>query len=137
MAFQFETIGSKQSDFYAEYWHKEELLRVLLRNEKGKVLDERRRLDFEGWLEIKSCENPRQTYLNHYRPKPPDFSWASKAGIFVSPAARRSTPQEIAEYREREERNKPIGCGMVLLYIWLGGCGLVILASLVSSLLKK
>lgn len=22
MAFEFETIGSKQSDFYAEYWHK-------------------------------------------------------------------------------------------------------------------
>ncbi len=59
MASEVERIGAKESDFYAEYWHKEELLRVLIRNSEGRVFDERRRLKFEGWLELKSCENPR------------------------------------------------------------------------------
>lgn len=85
MAFEFETIGSKQSDFYAEYWHKEELLRVILRDAKGYALDERCRLKFDGWLELKSCENPRQTYLKHYRPKP--INYLRDDGMFMSPAA--------------------------------------------------
>lgn len=134
MAFEFETIGSKQSDFYAEYWHKEELLRVILRDSKGGIRDERCGLKFDGWLELKSCENPRQTYLNHYRPKP--INYLRSDGIFMSPAAQRRTPAEIAESRRREEANKPMGCGMKLFLIWLGATGLVLLASLVGNLLK-
>ena len=137
MASEVETIGSKESDFYAEYWHKEQLLRVLVRNSEGRVFDERRRLKFEGWLELKSCENPRQTYLNHYRIKPIDFEWARKAGIHVSPAARLGTPPEIEESKRQAERNKPMGCGMTLFLIWLGACGLVLLVSLVGNLLKR
>lgn len=134
MAFEFETIGSKQSDFYAEYWHKEELLRVILRDSKGGTRDERCGLKFDGWLELKSCENPRQTYLKHYRPKP--INYLRSDGIFMSPAAQRRTPAEIAESRRREEANKPMGCGMKLFLIWLGATGLVLLASLVGNLLK-
>jgi hypothetical protein len=37
------------------------------------VFDERRRLKFEGWLELKSCENPRKTYVSHYRIKPINY----------------------------------------------------------------
>ena len=135
MAFEFETIGSKQSDFYAEYWQKEELLRVILRDAKGGTRDERCGLKFDGWLELKSCENPRQTYLNHYRPKP--INYLRDDGIFMSPAAKRSTPSEIAENRRREEANRPMGCGMKLFLIWLGFTGLVLLASLVGNLLKR
>jgi hypothetical protein len=137
MAFEFETIGSKQSDFYAEYWHKEEFLVVLIRDSKGEMRDERRGLKFEGWLELKTCEDPGLTYLKHYRPKPIDHSWALKAGIFISPAAKRRTPAEIAENRRREEVNRPMGCGMKLFLIWLGATGLVMLASLVGNLLKR
>lgn len=137
MAFEFETIGSKQSDFYAECWHKEEFLVVLIRDAKGDMRDERRGLKFDGWLELKTCEDPRLTYLKHYRPKPIDHSWALKAGIFVSPAAKRRTPAEIAESRRREEANRPMGCGMKLFLIWLGATGLVMLASLVGNLLKR
>ena len=137
MAGESETIGSKECDFYAEYWHKEELLRVLVRNSEGRVFDERRTLKLEGWLELKSCENPKQTYLKHYRPKPIDYEWARKAGVLVSPAARRATPPEIEESRLRNERNKHMGCGMKLFLIWLGFTGLVLLASLVGGLLKR
>ena len=63
MASEVDIVGSKESDFYAEYWHKEKLLRVLILNSEGQVLDERRGMDFDGWLELKSCENPKQTYL--------------------------------------------------------------------------
>ena len=134
---EVETIGSKVSDFYAEYWHKEELLRVLIRNSEGRVFDERRRLKFEGWLELKSCENPRRTYLNHYRIKPIDFESARKAGILISPATKLRTPPEVEEARRRDERNKPMGCGMTLFLIWLGATGLVLLASLAGNLLKR
>jgi hypothetical protein len=137
MASGLETIGSKESDFYAEYWHKEELLRVLIRNSEGRVIDERRRLSFEGWLELKSCENPRKTYLNHYQPKRIDYDAMREAGIRISPAARLGTPPEIEEARRRDERNKPLGCGMILFLVWLGATGLVLLASLVGNLLKR
>jgi hypothetical protein len=134
---EVETIGSKVSDFYAEYWHKEELLRVLIRNSEGRVFDERRRLKFEGWLELKSCENPRRTYLNHYRPKPMDFKWARKAGIHVSPAARLGTPPEIEEARRRADRNKPMGCGMKLLLFYLAASALTVLALFVAEQFKR
>ena len=137
MASEVDIVGSKESDFYAEYWHKEKLLRVLILNSEGQVLDERRGMDFDGWLELKSCENPKQTYLKHYRPKPIDYEWARKAGVFVSPAARRATPPEIEESRLRKEANKPMGCGMKLFLIWLGFTGLVLLASLAGNLLKR
>lgn len=135
MATDFDTIGSKEGDFYAEYWHKEELLRVILRDAKGGTRDERCGLKFAGWLELKSCENPGQTYLNHYRPKP--INYLRDDGIFMSPAAKRRTPSEIAETRRREEANRPMGCGMKLFLIWLGACGMVLLASLVGNLLKR
>lgn len=83
---------------------------------------------------MKSCENPRQTYLKHYRPKP--INYLRDDGMFMSPAAQRRTPAEIAESRRREEANKPMGCGMKLFLIWLGATGLVLLASLVGNLLK-
>ena len=134
MASGLETIGSKESDFYAEYWHKEELLRVLVRNSEGRVFDERRRLKFEGWLELKSCENPRQTYLNHYRVKPINYL---REGMFITPAARLGTPPEIEEARRRADRNKPIGCGMMLLYIYLGVSALAVLFLLIANQFKR
>ena len=137
MASEFETIGSKESDFYAEYWHKEELLRVLVRNSEGRVFDERRRLKFDGWLELKSCENPRQTYLNHYRIKPIDFESARKAGIRISPAAKLRTPPEIEVARRQAERNKPMGCGMMLFLIWLGASALTFLVLLIAEQFKR
>lgn len=135
MAFEFETIGSKQSDFYAEYWHKEELLRVILRDSKGGTRDERCGLKFDGWLELKSCENPRQTYLKHYRPKP--INYLRSDGIFMSPAAQRRTPAEIAESRRREEANKPMGCGMKLFLFYLAASALTVLALFVAEQLKR
>ena len=53
MATDFDTIGSKEGDFYAEYWYKEELLLILISDAKGGVRDERRGLKFDGWLELK------------------------------------------------------------------------------------
>lgn len=137
MAFEFETIGSKESDFYAEYWPKEEFLVVLIRDAKGTARDERRHLKFDGWLELRSCENPRKTYLNHYRPKPADYSWASRAGIFVSPAAKRCTPAEIAENRRREEAIRPMGCGMKLFLFYLVASALTVLALFVAGQFKR
>jgi hypothetical protein len=131
---EVETIGSKVSDFYAEYWHKEELLRVLIRNSEGRVFDERRRLKFEGWLELKSCENPRRTYLNHYRIKPINYL---REGMFITPAAKLGTPPEIEEARRRADRNKPIGCGMMLLYIYLGVSALAVLFMLIANQFKR
>jgi len=134
MASGLETIGSKESDFYAEYWHKEELLRVLVRNSEGRVFDERRRLKFEGWLELKSCENPRQTYLNHYRVKPINYL---REGMFISPAAKLATPPEIEEARRRAERNKPMGCGMKLFLFYLAASALTVLALFVAEQFKR
>lgn len=135
MAFEFETIGSKQSDFYAEYWHKEELLRVILRDSKGGTRDERCGLKFDGWLELKSCENPRQTYLKHYRPKP--INYLRSDGILMSPAAKRLTPAEIAENRRREEANRPMGCGMKLFLFYLIASALTVLALFVAEQFKR
>ncbi len=134
MASEEETIGSKESDFYAEYWHKEELLRVLIRNAEGRAFDERRRLKFEGWLELKSCENPRQTYLNRYRIKPINYL---REGMFITPAAKLGTPPEIEEARRRAERNKPMGCGMILFLIWLGASALTLLVLLIAEQFKR
>ena len=134
MASEVETIGSKESDFYAEYWHKEELLRVLVRNSEGRVFDERRRLKFEGWLELKSCENPRQTYLNHYRIKPINYL---REDMFISPADRLGTPPEIEESKRQAERNKPMGCGMMLFLIWLGASALTFLVMLIAEQFKR
>ena len=101
------------------------------------MFDERRTLKLEGWLELKSCENPRQTYLNHYRIKPIDFEWARKAGIHVSPAARLGTPPEIEESKRQAERNKPMGCGMMLFLIWLGASALTFLVLLIAEQFKR
>ncbi len=134
MASEEETIGSKESDFYAEYWHKEELLRVLIRNSEGRVFDERRRLKFEGWLELKSCENPRQTYLNRYRIKPINYL---REGMFITPAAKLGTPPEIEEARRRADRNKPMGCGMKLFLFYLAASALTALALFVAEQFKR
>jgi hypothetical protein len=134
MASEVGTIGSKESDFYAEYWYKEELLRVLVRNSEGRVFDERRRLKFEGWLELKSCENPRHTYLNHYRIKPINYL---REGMFISPAAKLRTPPEIEVARRQAERNKPTGCGTMLLYIYLGVSALAVLFLLIANQFKR
>ena len=134
MASEVERIGAKESDFYAEYWHKEELLRVLIRNSEGRVFDERRRLKFEGWLELKSCENPRRTYLNHYRIKPINYL---REGMFITPAAKLGTPPEIEEARRRDERNKPMGCGMKLFLFYLAASALMALALFVAEQFKR
>jgi hypothetical protein len=134
MASEVERIGAKESDFYAEYWHKEELLRVLIRNSEGRVFDERRRLKFEGWLELKSCENPRQTYLNHYRIKPINYL---REGMFITPAAKLGTPPEIEEARRRADRNKPMGCGMKLFLFYLAASALTALALFVAEQFKR
>jgi hypothetical protein len=57
--------------------------------------------------------------------------------IHKSPAAKKPTPEQAAAARRHEEANKPMGCGMKLFLIWLGACGLVLLASLVGNLLKR
>jgi hypothetical protein len=137
VASDFDTIGSKESYFYAEYWHREEFLVVLIRDASGTVRDERRGLKFDGWLELKSSDNPKQTYLNHYRPKPVDHSWALKAGIFISPAAKRRTPAEIAETRRHEDANRPMGCGMKLFLFWLGASAVTFLVLLIASQFKR
>ncbi len=134
MASEVERIGAKESDFYAEYWHKEELLRVLIRNSEGRVFDERRRLKFEGWLELKSCENPRRTYLNHYRIKPINYL---REGMFIPPAAKVGTPPEIEEARRRADRNKPMGCGMKLFLFYLAASALTALALFVAEQFKR
>lgn len=135
MAGEVDTISANNGDFYAEYWHKEELLRVILRDSKGGTRDERCGLKFDGWLELKSCENPRQTYLKHYRPKP--INYLRSDGIRISPAAKRRTPAEIAENRRREEANKPMGCGMKLFLFYLVASALVVLALFVAEQFKR
>ena len=57
--------------------------------------------------------------------------------IHKSPAAKKPTPEQAAAARRREEAYKPMGCGMKLFLLWLGACGLVLLASLVGNLLKR
>jgi hypothetical protein len=57
--------------------------------------------------------------------------------IHKSPAARKPTPEEAAASRRREEDNRPMGCGMKLFLFWLGACGLVLLASLVSAAFRR
>ena len=110
-------------------------MRVILRDSKGGTRDERCGLKFDGWLELKGCENPRQTYLNHYRPKP--INYLRSDGTFMSPAAQRRTPAEIAESRRREEANRPMGCGMKLFLLWLGASGLTVLALFVAEQIKR
>jgi len=134
MSSEVESIGSKHSDFYAEYWHKEGILRVLIRNERGSVLDERIKLSFDGWLELKSCENPRHTYLKHYRQKPINYL---REGMFISPAAKLRTPPEAEEARRQGQHNKPMGCGMQLFLTWLVFTALVLLVSLIGNLFSR
>jgi hypothetical protein len=133
MPSEVESIGSKQSDFYAEYWHEESILRVLIRDERGSTLDERCKLSFEGWLELKSCESPRRTYLRHYRRKPFNY----REGIFISPAAKLRTPPEVEEARRQGQHNKPMGCGMQLFLTWLVFTALVLLVSLIGNLFSR
>jgi hypothetical protein len=133
MPSEFESIGSKQSDFYAEYWHNESILRVLIRNERGRILDERCKLCFEGWLELKSCESPRHTYLRHYRPKPLKY----REGMFISPAAKLRIPPEVEETKPKGQHNKPMGCGMKLFLAWLGFTALVVFISLLGNIFKR
>lgn len=133
MSSEVESIGSKRSDFYAEYWHKEGVLRVLIRDESGSIFDERRKLSFEGWLELKSCESPRLTYQRHYRRKPFNYS----EGIFISPVAKLRTPPEVEEARRQAQHDKPMGCGMKLFLAWLCLTALVLLVSLIGNLFTR
>jgi len=57
--------------------------------------------------------------------------------IHKSSAAMKPRPEEADASSRREEANRPMGCGMKLFLFWLGACGLVLLASLVGSLLKR
>jgi hypothetical protein len=133
MANEAETISANDGDFYAQYYYETRQLRVVINTPRG-PLAEVSTADFDTWLELKSCDDPMRTYLKYYRPKPPE---EEEVPIFISPAAKRPTPQEAAAFRRREEANKPLGCGMILFLVWLGATGLALLASLVGNLLKR
>ena len=133
MASEVDTISANDGEFYAEYHHEAQLLRVRINMPRG-PLAEVSTVDFDVWLELKSCADPMQTYLRFYRPKPPR---EEEPRIHKSPAAKKPTPEQAAAARRREEANKPMGCGMKLFFIWLGFTGLVLLASLVGNLLKR
>lgn len=126
-------MSANDGDFYAEYHHETRLLRVLINTPRG-PLSELSKVDFDVWLELKSCADPMQTYLRHFRPRP-----ARQEGpiLHMSPAAKKPMPEQAAASRRREEANKPMGCGMKLFLLWLGACGLVLLLSLVGNLLKR
>lgn len=130
---EVDTISADDGDFYAEYRQATGLLRVLINTPRG-PLAEVSTVGFDVWLELKSCADPMQTYLRHFRPRP-----VKQEGpiLHMSPAAKKPTPEEAAASRRREEANKPMGCGMKLFLLWLGACGLVLLLSLVGNLLKR
>ena len=133
MAFEGDIIGSKDSEFYAEYWHEEQLLHVLIKTPRWSS-DDWRELNSDEWMEIKSSTRPIETYLRYYQLKHGD---PRNRHVHKSPAAKKPTLEEAAASRRREEANRPMGCGMKLFLIWLGFTGLVLLASLVGSLLKR
>jgi hypothetical protein len=133
MASEADTISANDGDFYAEYHREAHKLRVVINTPRGPLV-EVTTAGFGVWLELKSCADPMRTYLHHYRPKPTP---EEEQYIHKSPAAKKPTPEEAAASRRREEANRPMGCGMKLFLIWLGFTGLVLLASLVGSLLKR
>ena len=133
MASEVDKISANDGDFYAEYNHEAQLLRVRINMPRG-PLAEVSTVDFDVWLELKSCADPMQTYLRFYRPKPPR---EEEPRIHRSPAAKKPTPEQAAAARRREEANRPMGCGMKLFLLWLGACGLVLLVSLIGNLLKR
>jgi len=133
MAFEGDIIGSKDSEFYAEYWHEEQLLHVLIKTSQWSA-DDWRELNSDEWMEIKSSTRPIETYLRYYQLKHGD---PRNRRVHMSPAAKKPTPEEAAASRRREEANRPMGCGMKLFLFWLGACGLVLLASLVSAAFRR
>ena len=133
MASEVDKISANDGDFYAEYNHEAQLLRVRINTPRG-PLAEVSTVGFDVWLELKSCADPMRTYLRLYRPKPPK---EEKTPIFISPAAKKPTPEQAAAARRHEEANRPMGCGMKLFLLWLGACGLVLLVSLIGNLLKR
>lgn len=133
MAFEGDIIGSKDSEFYAEYWHEHQLLHVLIKTDRWSA-DDWRELNSDEWLEIKNSSRPIETYLKNYQLKHGD---PRNRRMHKSPAAKKPTPEQAAAARRREEANRPMGCGMKLFLLWLGACGLVLLASLVSAAFRR
>ena len=133
MAFEGDIIGSKDSEFYAEYWHEHQLLHVLIKTDRWSA-DNWRELNSDEWIEIKNSSRPIETYLKNYQLKDGD---PRNRRLHKSPAAKKPTPEQAAAARRHEEANKPMGCGMKLLFLWLGASALTVLTLFVAELLKR
>ena len=133
MASEVDTISANDGEFYAEYHHEAQLLRVRINMPRG-PLAEVSTVGFDVWLELKSCADPMQTYLRFYRPKPPK---EEEPRIHRSPAAKKPTPEQAAAARRREEANRPMGCGMKLFIFYLVASALTVLALFVAEQFKR
>jgi hypothetical protein len=134
MASEVDTISANDGDFYAQYYYETKLLRVVINAPRG-PLAEVTPADFDTWLELKSCDDPMRTYLKYYRPKPAPEEEVPRP--HKSPAAKKPTPEQAEAARRQAERNKPIGCGMMLLYIYLGVSALAVLFLLIANQFKR
>jgi hypothetical protein len=133
MASEVDTISANDGDFYAEYNHEAQLLRVRINTPRG-PLAEVSTVGFDVWLELKSCADPVQNYLRFYRPKPPR---EEEPRIHRSPAAKNRTPEQAAAARRREEANRPMGCGMKLFIFYLVASALTVLVLFVAEQFKR
>lgn len=133
MAGEVDTISANDGEFYAEYHHEAQLLRVRINMPRG-PLAEVSTVGFDVWLELKSCADPMQTYLRFYRPKPPR---EEEPRIHRSPAAKKPSPEQVAAARRREEANRPMGCGMKLFLFYLVASALTVLALFVAEQFKR
>jgi hypothetical protein len=133
MASEVDTISANDGDFYAEYNHEAQLLRVRINTPRG-PLAEVSTVGFDVWLELKSCADPMQNYLRFYRPKPPR---EEEPRIHRSPAAKNRTPEQAAAARRREEANRPMGCGMKLFIFYLVASALTVLVLFVAEQFKR
>lgn len=133
MASEVDTISANDGEFYAEYHHEAQLLRVRINMPRG-PLAEVSTVGFDVWLELKSCADPMQTYLRFYRPKPPR---EEEPRIHRSPAAKKPSPEQVAAARRREEANRPMGCGMKLFLFYLAASALTVLALFVAEQFKR
>ena len=134
MANEAETISANDGDFYAQYYYETKLLRVVINTPRGPLV-EVSTADFDAWLELKSCDDPMRTYLKFYQPKPAPEEEVPR--MHKSPAAKKPTPEQAEVARRRDERNKPMGCGMKLFLFYLAASALTVLALFVAEQFKR
>ena len=95
MASEVDTISANNGDFYAEYDHEAQLLRVRINMPRGPFA-EVSTVGFGVWLELKSGAEPLQNYLRFYRPKPPR---EEEPRIHKSPAVKKNSSEQVAADR--------------------------------------